>query len=737
MSDADRPSAVTLVDILDVPEEDDLLVRLDSEPEPIGPWVVDWVMGRSAHATVYACHNRNAPRIKAAIKVPAHGLGDDSEAERRLLEEAKLGVRLDHPHIVAVRNLVLDHRPPYLEMALVDGQDLQEVLTAGALPQPQLLSVAAGLVSAVGALQAAGVHHRDLKPGNVILGPSGPVLIDFGLAVVAGDAGRPLDGVQGTVGYLPPEWQPDGVVDGGAWDRYALGVVLFECAAGRPADPVDPIRTRLEQLFAIQARVADRDHLDPGPSVRPALRELVRRLTARDPADRALDLDSAATALRSWADGSPSGETELLALLGDAASGGEEALGSPDVTAGPPLESSVLESSDLKSSVLESPDPDRSGLEETAQSPVAGVPAGPTASPARWAGVVVASVASVVVLALLWAYFGQSPQLGPGTVAVRLALDVVPAAGPLPVDCRLDGQPIEPSQSPVLTPGTHQLTARLGESCGTGALPAWCAEVQETVTVAEGARSHILHTLFLPAVPTHPVVVEVDGSLPSRMRVDRLPWTDCTDTTCTLSAHPGPSRVLTVQAGRCPDTPCAGDCPPECVEQSVVVELGFEQTEPVTIRLELAPIARPSKSPELTPQPDVSAGLGPVITVGAFLRWLERHPAHQPGGAAAKADADARYLQGWVGLEPRHRRTGAPLPRGVPVDGVSPKVFTAYCAGREGVAWVDDGPPKTAGQDFELRRTAAGWVALNSAGKAAPVLDATRSLQHFTVRCRR
>ena len=688
MSDVQRPASITFADLLEADTSDQALEPRPSDPSDMGIWAVDAVVGRSEQATVYACHNRSAPRIRAALKVAAVG-GRFSESG--LLQEAQLAARLEHPNIVRVRTVVLDHDPPYIEMALVDGPDLREVLASGGLSHPELVALAAGLVDAVSTMHAAGIHHRDLKPGNVLQGADGPVLIDFGLAQSAADAGTPLQGVQGTVGYLPPEWAPDAVVDGESWDRYALGVVLYEAATGLLAFPLDRQRSRLEQVFAVQAQVKARGALDPGSGVPPLLRGLVLRLTSPDPADRAVDFAQVLSQLRSWELRPPQ------TLFPD--EGSMEAL--------PP--------------------------DDAAEQSGGGRP---------WLGAVLAAGAVLLVLGAWWAWQPEAPEYGPGSVVVRLALQTSPVDPGLPVALMLDGEAFELSERPALTVGEHQLEAKVGEDCGAGELPAWCRTATDLLSVQDSSRGHVLHTLSLPVAKPIPVELKVAGAAPVRARVDAGPWQSCSSASCSLQALPGPSRSLTVQAGECPDEPCADACPSGCVEASTAVEVPFAPAEDLTAALRLEPLSVVHSQPpdgsadSVSSPPSSPPSAGPAITVGAFVRWLEANPSFQPGGADAVAHADDNYLKGWVGLEARDSLSGAVIPASMTVDLVSPKIFEAYCEGRGGVLGLGDGP-KTGGGAFELRKSESGWMSLDGAGQERPVKLATRSLRHFTVRCRR
>ena len=94
-------------------------------------WVVEARLGGGGMGTVYRCHNRDATRIQAAIKVLDTRLADSGEVRRRFVREAELLFELDHPHIVKVRNIRMDAEPPFIEMAFVKGTSLRNWIHQG------------------------------------------------------------------------------------------------------------------------------------------------------------------------------------------------------------------------------------------------------------------------------------------------------------------------------------------------------------------------------------------------------------------------------------------------------------------------------------------------------------------------------------------------------------------------------------------------------------------------------
>ena len=191
-----------------------------------------------------------------AIKVSRHAFS------LRFRREALALSALNHPHICTLYDVGAD----FLVMELVDGQTLEARLRRGPLPASDVLLFGAQIAGALAEAHAKGITHRDLKPGNVMVGRNGAKVLDFGLAAVDGDKITQAGLVVGTPGYLAPE-QLEGLVAGAQTDIYALGMVLHEMATGRRP------HTRLD-------RTAELAELPP------ALMHVVERCLARDPTSR-------------------------------------------------------------------------------------------------------------------------------------------------------------------------------------------------------------------------------------------------------------------------------------------------------------------------------------------------------------------------------------------------------------------------------------------------------------------
>src|SRR6266568_1795760 len=238
-----------------------------------------------------------------AVKLLRAEYAHHAEVLARFRAEARHAAALSHPAIAQVYDYgEPDHeRAPFLVMELVDGPALTQVLAGGPLEPARVLDVVAQVAAGLAAAHAAGVTHRDIKPGNLLVDPSGRVKItDFGIASAAGSAPLTRTGtLLGTPAYLAPE-RLTGASAGPASDLYSLGMVAYQCLAG--ALPFTG--TAVEVALAHQTR--------PLPPLPPAVpwhvAALVDDLTAKDPAARpgnAYEVAARAAALRAVVDAAP------------------------------------------------------------------------------------------------------------------------------------------------------------------------------------------------------------------------------------------------------------------------------------------------------------------------------------------------------------------------------------------------------------------------------------------------
>ncbi|MEN4446846.1 protein kinase [Mycobacterium sp. SM3041] len=217
-----------------------------------------------------------------AVKLLYAQFSNQPDFRHRFQVEARAAAGLNHPHVVAVHDYGEQDGTPFIVMERLPGRTLADVIAAGPLPQHVVRAVLDGVLSALAAAHAAGILHRDIKPGNILLADSGAAKIaDFGIAKSA-DSNHTVAGqVVGTMGYLSAErlsGRPATVAD----DLYAVGVVGYEALTGRRPFPQD----NLVDL----ARAVTEGHPVPlralRPDVDPTLAVVVERAMARDPRAR-------------------------------------------------------------------------------------------------------------------------------------------------------------------------------------------------------------------------------------------------------------------------------------------------------------------------------------------------------------------------------------------------------------------------------------------------------------------
>ncbi|MFI6386990.1 serine/threonine protein kinase [Nonomuraea sp. NPDC050540] len=228
----------------------------------IGPYRILRELGRGGQGTVYL--GRDDRGELAAVKV-VHGF--DRAFDRELAAARQVAEFCT----ARVLRADLDHNPPYVASEFIDGPALHQVAP---LRGAALTRLAIGTATALTAIHRAGVVHRDFKPGNVLMGPDGPRVIDFGIARLV-DLSQ-SQGAAGTPPYMAPEQFAGGQV-GPAADVFAWGATMVFAASGRPPFGSDT-------LAAVAYRII---HADPDLGELPEpLRTIVARCLAKNPAAR-------------------------------------------------------------------------------------------------------------------------------------------------------------------------------------------------------------------------------------------------------------------------------------------------------------------------------------------------------------------------------------------------------------------------------------------------------------------
>ena len=274
----------------------------------LGPYEIVGPLGAGGMGEVYRARDTRLGRDVAVKVLPQH-LSANAEVRARFEREAKTVSSLNHPHICTLFDVGREGETDYLVMELVEGETLAQRLAKGPLPVVEVLKLGSQVADALDRAHRAGVIHRDLKPGNVMLTKSGAKLMDFGLARATGLAG-PASGsgvtghpawpgpaltqsptvagpltaegtIVGTFQYMSPE-QLEGKDADARSDIWALGCVLYEMATGRRAFA----GASQASLIGAIMNAAPRPLGEIAPLLPPALDRIVTQCLARDPEDR-------------------------------------------------------------------------------------------------------------------------------------------------------------------------------------------------------------------------------------------------------------------------------------------------------------------------------------------------------------------------------------------------------------------------------------------------------------------
>ena len=171
---------------------------------------------------------------KVALKFLSVHLSQDETSRARFTREAKAAAKLDHPNIVPVHELGEFQGRPFFAMTYIEGQSLREVIKQGKLTVSGAIDLCMQICEGLNEAHTAGVVHRDIKPGNIIIDTKNkPRILDFGLATVSGEEKLTKTGsTLGTVGYMSPEQITGKDVDHRS-DIFSIGVILYEMLTGR------------------------------------------------------------------------------------------------------------------------------------------------------------------------------------------------------------------------------------------------------------------------------------------------------------------------------------------------------------------------------------------------------------------------------------------------------------------------------------------------------------------------
>ncbi|GAB48287.1 serine/threonine-protein kinase [Mobilicoccus pelagius] len=256
----------------------------------LGEYRLHGVLGEGGMGVVHLGTDPSGRAV--AVKVLRDHVAHDPVARARLAREVSTLRRVDHPAVAPFLGADVDGPRPYLVTRYVPGEPLDAwVREHGPLHGRELRDMARTLADALDAIHAAGVVHRDLKPGNVLVAGGSPVVIDFGIAHVADESRLTSTGlVMGTPGYLPPELL-DGQDVSPATDLWGYAATLAFAGTGRPPFGggrteaiLDRVRRGASDLDGLEPWMQQvvRAGLDPDPAGRPSLGTIRRVL--EDPA---------------------------------------------------------------------------------------------------------------------------------------------------------------------------------------------------------------------------------------------------------------------------------------------------------------------------------------------------------------------------------------------------------------------------------------------------------------------
>src|SRR5262245_57854301 len=262
--------------------------------QKLGPYEIESPLGAGGMGEVYrACDTRLERTV--AIKILPREMSSDALRKQRFEREAKTISNLNHPHICVLHDVGSQDGLSYLVMECLEGETLAKRLEKGPLPLEQVLKFGAQIADALDKAHRSCVVHRDLKPGNIMLTPSGAKLLDFGLAkpavtlataatLTVTTPSSPVTEqgtIVGTFQYMSPE-QVEGKELDGRSDVFSLGAVLYEMVTGQRAfEGKSQLSVASAILEKEPAPISTVKPLTP-----PGLEHTVKKCLAKDPEER-------------------------------------------------------------------------------------------------------------------------------------------------------------------------------------------------------------------------------------------------------------------------------------------------------------------------------------------------------------------------------------------------------------------------------------------------------------------
>jgi len=265
--------------------------------ERIGNFHVIELLGHGAMASVYRAFDIELER-DVALKIPDPRYADNPSFVERFNREGRAMARLRHRNIVQIYSVGEHEGLPFLAMECIKGVSLAKILEdRDCIEVDEAIEYILQICEAVDCAHQAGVVHRDLKPGNILVESSGRVLVaDFGISkILSGDTCEDTLTFIGTPIYMSPEQCGEGRLDQRT-DIYSLGVIFYEMIVGRPpfdgATPAEIIKSHLMETPAFPS--------EQGKELSPSIVKILRKMLAKDPEHRYNDVHALKRELETW-----------------------------------------------------------------------------------------------------------------------------------------------------------------------------------------------------------------------------------------------------------------------------------------------------------------------------------------------------------------------------------------------------------------------------------------------------
>lgn len=354
------------------------------------------LIGRGGMANVYVGTDTRLQR-RVAIKALRPEVAADAESRNRFQREAHSVSAMGHPNIVRVYDAGEEFIPavsadvpiPYIVMEYIDGKILRKLMDAGPFEPKVAVHIAIGILDALAESHQAGIIHRDIKPGNVMITQSGVVKVcDFGIAQAIEDPTNDPSAIVGTAQYFSPEQAKGEIIDGRS-DLYSTAVVLFEMVTGSPLFSGD---TSVSIAFQHVTQTAPRAR-SRRPELSPEFDMIIAKGLEKDRSARYRTAADFASALRSVTNLVGGGRADRAATAPVTA---------PEPVAGPPAVTAAVTAPRIavESSSTPNPEPGGDNMDLNDLRPLLQSDTPPKASLVRWillgaAGLL--ALASVVV----------------------------------------------------------------------------------------------------------------------------------------------------------------------------------------------------------------------------------------------------------------------------------------------------------------------------------------------------